>query len=104
MAEKPVNYTEEMVNAMIEAYTKEPTRDTVNALAQQFDKSEPSIIGKLSNLGIYQTPARTTKNGMPIIRKEELVSLIQDGTGLDLPSLGKATKADLQRLADFFTN
>ena len=45
MAEKPVNYTEEMVNAMIEAYTKEPTRDTVNALAQQFDKSEPSITG-----------------------------------------------------------
>lgn len=102
MAEKPVNYTDEMISQMIEAYTKQPTRETVNDLARELVKSERSIIAKLSNLGIYQTPARTTKSGTPIVRKQELVGLIEDGTGLELPSLGKATKADLQRLADFF--
>ena len=30
------NYTEEMVSEMTTAYTENPTRDTVDALAQQF--------------------------------------------------------------------
>ena len=100
--EKVVNYTDEMVERLVSEYEASPTRDTVNALAAEFKRSERSVIAKLSTLGIYQTPPRTTKSGTPIVRKVELVNRIEEGTGLDLPSLGKATKADLQRLADFF--
>ena len=97
-----VNYTEDMVTEMQERYVANPTRDTVNELAEEFEKSTRSIIAKLSQLGIYQAPPRTTKSGEPIVRKSDLVEAIEEGTGLELPSLVKATKADLQRLSDFF--
>jgi len=43
-----VNYTEEQVNYMVKAYETQPTRETVNALADELNKSVKSIIGKLS--------------------------------------------------------
>ena len=43
-----VNYTEEQVAVMIEKYSNNPTRETVEFLAQEMDKSIKSIIGKLS--------------------------------------------------------
>ena len=36
------NYTEEMVNAMTTAYSANPTRDTVDALAREFGKTTRS--------------------------------------------------------------
>ena len=42
------NYTNEQVKHMIEAYSANPTRDTVDELAKDLDKSVKSIIGKLS--------------------------------------------------------
>ena len=41
------NYTEEMVNDMTTQYTANPTRETVDALAEQFGKTTRSIIAKL---------------------------------------------------------
>ena len=41
-----VNYTEKQVELMIEAYTNTPTRETVENLAEDLDKSIKSIIGK----------------------------------------------------------
>ena len=91
------NYTEEMVNAMTEAYTENPTRDTVDALAEQFGKTTRSIIAKLSREGVYVAQPRTTKSGEPVVAKAELVA---HHFGIEVPTLVKAGKQDLQRLVD----
>jgi len=94
------NYTEEMVSEMTTAYTDNPTRDTVDALAKQFGKTTRSIIAKLSREGVYVAQPRTTKSGEPVVAKSELVNQIQEHFGIELPTLVKAGKADLQRLVD----
>jgi uncharacterized protein YejL (UPF0352 family) len=42
------NYSDEQVSMMIEKYQANPTRQTVDELAEILDKSIKSIIGKLS--------------------------------------------------------
>ena len=61
----PKNYTDEMVAHMEEVYSANPTRATAEALAVEFEKPVRSIIAKLSNMGIYNAQARTTKSGAP---------------------------------------
>ena len=92
------NYTEEMVARMEEVYSANPTRETAEALAVEFDKPVRSVIAKLSNLGIYKAQARVTKSGAPVVRKEEIVAQIQATVGVEVPTLAKATKQDLQTL------
>ncbi len=75
------NYTEEMVSEMTTAYTENPTRETVDALAQQFGKTTRSIIAKLSREGVYIAKPRTTKTGEPIVRKAELLQAIETHYG-----------------------
>ena len=58
-----VNYTEEQVAVMIEKYSNNPTRETVEFLAQEMDKSIKSIIGKLSREGVYKKTVYKTKTG-----------------------------------------
>ena len=41
---------------------------------------------------------RKTKHGEPIVRKNELVAQIEEHFSIEVPSLAKATKADLQKL------
>jgi len=94
------NYTEEMVSEMTTAYTDNPTRDTVDALAKQFGKTTRSIIAKLSRERVYVAQPRTIKSGEPVVAKSELVNQIQEHFGIELPTLVKAGKADLQRLVD----
>ena len=98
------NYTEEMVNAMTEAYAENPTRETVDALANKFGKTTRSIIAKLSREGVYIAQPRTTKSGEPVVQKSELVNAIQSHFDIELPTLVKAGKADLQRLVDAISN
>jgi len=92
------NYTETMVNQMHEVYTKDQTRESVEFLANKFGKSTRSVIAKLSREGIYVPMERKTKNGEPIVRKHELVAQIEEYFSIEVPSLVKATKADLQKL------
>src|SRR6056300_1586328 len=94
------NYTEEMVSEMTTAYTENHTRDTVDALAHQFGKTTRSIIAKLSREGVYIAQPRTTKSGEPVVAKAELVAQIADHFGIEVPTLVKAGKQDLQRLVD----
>ena len=94
------NYTEEMVSEMTTAYTENPTRETVDMLAQQFGKTTRSIIAKLSREGVYIAQPRTTKSGEPVVAKAELVSQIEAHFDMELPTLVKAGKQDLQRLVD----
>ena len=95
-----VNYTEEMVAEMTKAYTDNPTRDTVDALANQFGKTTRSIIAKLSREGVYKAQPRVTKRGEPVVMKSEFVARIHKALGIEIPSIVNATKVDLQRLAD----
>jgi hypothetical protein len=100
-----VNYTADMVASMTEQYEAEPTMATVEALASQFSKPKRSIISKLSNIGIYVPASKgVTKSGVPVVRKEELVAQIQDALEAELPSLTKATKADLETLLGLVAN
>jgi hypothetical protein len=94
------NYSEEMIATMTERYTANPNRATVDALAEEFDKTARSVISKLSTLGIYQKAERVTKRGEPIIKKEVYIAQIQDALGVELASFDKMTKSDLQNLAD----
>ena len=94
------NYTEEMVNTMTEQYSANPTRETVDALAEQFGKTTRSIIAKLSREGVYVAQPRTTKSGEPVISKAELVAQISEHFGIEMPTLVKAGKQDLQKLVD----
>ena len=59
------NYTDEMVTEMIKVYTANPTRESVDLLANQFGKSVRSIIAKLSREGVYIAQERKTKSVNP---------------------------------------
>jgi polyribonucleotide nucleotidyltransferase len=94
------NYTDEMVDAMVAEYSSNPTKDTVSALAREFNKSTRSIVAKLVREGVYKAQPRTTKTGAPVVRKSEIVAEIslELGATAGFPSLEKASKADLQNL------
>ena len=94
------NYTDKDVSMMIEAYTQSPTRDTVDMLAEKLGKNARSIIAKLSREGVYVAQPRVTKAGEPVVLKSEFVDRIHKALGIEIPSIAKATKADLARLAD----
>lgn len=94
------NYTDEMVSEMTKRYTESPTRETVDALAQDMGKTVRSIIAKLSREGVYVAQPRTTKSGEPVISKSELVAQINEHFGIELPTLVKAGKQDLQKLVE----
>jgi len=94
------NYSEKDVSMMIDAYTANPTRETVETLAEKLGKNTRSVIAKLSREGVYVAQPRVTKAGEPVVLKSEFVERIHAALGFELPSLVKATKADLAKLAD----
>ena len=94
------NYSDKDVSMMIETYQANPTRDTVDMLAEKLGKNARSIIAKLSREGVYVAQPRATKTGEPVVLKSEFVDRIHKALGIEIPSIAKATKADLARLAD----
>ena len=94
------NYSDKDVSMMIETYQANPTRDTVDMLAEKLGKNARSIIAKLSREGVYVSQPRVTKTGEPVVLKSEFVDRIHKALGIEIPSIVKATKVDLQRLAD----
>lgn len=95
------NYTDAMTEELLAAYNDDPTTETVKEFADKWEKSVRSVIAKLVREGVYQSKPRTTKTGEPIVRKVDLVSAIQSRMGTEAPSLEKATKQDLMKLAAF---
>ena len=98
-----VNYTESQVQMMIEAYTSSPTRETVENLAEELEKSVKSIIGKLSREGVYQKTEYLTKAGEKPVTKREIVEKISELVGIEyqtLAGLEKAPKSSLKALQD----
>ena len=93
------NYTDEMVAQMTEQYEANPTRETVDGLAKQFGKTTRSIIAKLSREGVYNAQPRTTKTGEPVVSKQQYVDAINAHFDIEMPTLVKSGKQDLQKLA-----
>ena len=96
-----VNYTEEQVEQMIEQYSANPTRETVENLAKNMDKSIKSIIGKLSREGVYLKTEYVTKTGEKPETKLEIVQQLAERLELAttaLAGLEKAPKSTLKNL------
>ena len=95
------NYTDAQVELMVQAYTNDPTREMVETLAEELEKSIKSIIGKLSREGVYKKTVYKTKTGDTPVTKKELVSELAEMLQLkydDLSGLEKSPKADLTTL------
>ena len=99
-----MSYTEELTTLIVAEYSNDPTRETVDRLAEEHGKSARSIIAKLSSAGVYKAPERVTKSGEPIVRKEELARDIGNWFGLELPTLAKAAKLELISLHKALSN
>ena len=98
-----LNYTETEVLLMREKYESNPTRDTVEELAVELNKSVKSIIGKLSREGIYRKAVYRTKTGELPITKAQLITELAELFEMDsskLMGLEKAPKQDLKYLVD----
>ena len=98
-----INYTQEQVDFMKITYNEEPTRETVQKLANELNKSVKSIIGKLSREGVYQKTEYLSKTGERPITKKQMVEIIAKelvGESSKLAGLEKAPKADLKYLLD----
>jgi hypothetical protein len=93
-----MSYTPEETASIIEEYNANPTRETVERIAERIAKSPRSIIAKLAATGVYQTPQRTTKTGDPIIKKEKMVADIEKYLDISVPTLVKSGKQDLAKL------
>ena len=93
-----VNYTQEMVDLMKSRYSANPTRETVEELASELDKSIKSVIGKLSREGIYQKAEYLTKTGEKPITKKELVEKVAEILGMEYQALAGLEKSPKQNL------
>ena len=78
-----INYTQDMVDLMRDRYSANPTRETVEELARELDKSIKSVIGKLS-----REP----------ITKRELVERIGEVLGIEYQALAGLEKSPKQAL------
>ena len=98
-----VNYTQEMVESMTSRYSANPTRETVEELANELNKSIKSVIGKLSREGVYQKTEYLTKTGEKPVTKRELVEKVSEILGVDyqaLAGLEKSPKSSLKLLEE----
>lgn len=96
-----MSYTKEMTTAIVAAYTKDPSRETVEELAETYEKSIKSIIGKLSREGVYRRESYKTKTGEDPVTKLELVAEVANLLGVQdfmLAGLEKSPKAALKTI------
>ena len=96
-----MNYSEDITKYMVEQYVSDPSRETVEKLAKELEKSIKSVIGKLSREGVYRREIYKTKAGETPVTKVEIVSSIAESLGLDgdtLLGLDKAPKNTLKLL------
>ena len=96
-----VNYTPDQVNMMKAEYTSNPSRETVEKLAETLDKSIKSIIGKLSREGVYKKTVYKTKTGETPETKKEIVVEVANWLDIEyqtVAGLEKSPKAALKIL------
>ena len=98
-----MNYTAEQATHMVATYKANPSRETVERLATELNKSVKSIIGKLSKEGVYRREVYKTKSGEDPVTKIELVEQIAAELQLEvtkLEGLEKTPKLVLKRVLD----
>lgn len=98
-----VNYTQDQVEYIVNQYRLNPSRETVQKLAIELDKSIKSIIGKLSREGVYKKTEYTTKTGEKPVTKLELVQELAERLAIDITQLAgleKAPKTALKALKE----
>lgn len=95
MAEK--TYTDEQTTLLVTQYK---AGETVEELALQLGKSVRSVVAKLAREGVYQKKA-TTAQKQTSTKKDELVLQLELFAQVELKSLQKATKEDLEKLLAF---
>lgn len=101
MAEKALNYTPEQTQQLVEAYKAEPTKATVEKLAEMLGKSTRSIVAKLSREGVYQKPEYVSKTGEKPVKKDahaDAIGAILKLTESETDSLTKANKTALAKI------
>jgi len=102
--EKTPNYTPEQVAAIKAAYEANPTPETVESLALEYNKSVRSIVAKLSREGVYKKKEYKNKKGETPVSKETLADTIGALVGLsegEIDSLTKANKTALEKINAF---
>jgi hypothetical protein len=107
---KSSKYSEDMVAAIEAAAAEGPlnlARCTELAEMEIFGEAgitARGIVAKARTMGVpYEKVVRTSKNGQAVVRKDELVTRIEEITGLDgLDDLSKAGKQTLRRLVEYF--
>lgn len=100
--EKAVNYTAEQTANMVQAYTANPTAETVDKLAAELGKTARSIVAKLSREGVYKKKAYTTKTGEPSVKKDEHADAIGAILRLNENDTDSLTKCNKTALAAIF--
>lgn len=95
-----MNYTPEQTQEIVRIYLENPTRKTVDQLAESLERSPKSIIGKLSREGVYRREEYLTKTGDKPVTKLELVSEIEDLLEVRLSGLEKTPKPVLKTLTE----
>lgn len=98
MTAKTVNYTAEQTAAIVSDYQSGVAVETI---ANAIGRSVRSVVAKLSHEGVYKVKERTTKNGDPIVKKDELADKLADLAGLteaEATSLAKANKTALAKI------
>lgn len=99
--EKTVNYTEAQETQLRTEYTANPTRETVDKLAEALGKTSRSVIAKLTRMGVYKKAEYTTKTGEKPVKKDthaEAIGSILSLSEADVDSLTKANKRALQKI------
>lgn len=99
-----VNYTQDQVEYIVNQYRLEPTRETVEELAEELNKSVKSIIGKLSREGVYRKTEYTTKAGEKPVTKLQLVEELEEKLSVKLVGLEKAPKVALKNILKGIAN
>lgn len=93
-----VNYTDEQTAMMTEAYKADPSKATVDMLAEKLGKTARSIIAKLSREKVYIKPEYKTKLGESVAKKNDTADAIGAVLKMnenDIDSLTKANKTAL---------
>lgn len=104
MNAKTINYTAEQTVEIVAGYQ---AGETVEALAERFQKSVRSIVAKLSREGVYKKKEYKTKNGETVVKKDAHADAIGAILGLaenDVESLTKCNKAALRAIFEALAN
>jgi len=100
VASASANYSQEMIDDMIQVYTDNPSRETAESLAKTHDKTIQSMIAKLVALKVYAKSLPVEKVKEPVILKAVYIEKAVLMLGISVPSIKNMTKEDLIKLVE----